>query len=93
MAIMSESTHNTIDLIEFLWNKKKSIIVSAFIAGIVSIVVSLIIEEKFESSVTLYPAKSSSVTFNEVITEDQSVSKFGEKKKQSKCFKFLSLET
>ena len=89
MAIMSESTHNTIDLIEFLWNKKKSIIVSAFIAGIVSIVVSLIIEEKFESSVTLYPAKSSSVTFNEVITEDQSVSKFGEEEEAEQMLQIL----
>ena len=86
---MSESTHNTIDLIEFLWNKKKSIIVSAFIAGVVSIVVSLIIEEKFESSVTLYPAKSSSVTFNEVITEDQSVSKFGEEEEAEQMLQIL----
>jgi len=89
MAIMSESTHNTIDPIEFLWNKKKSIIVSAFIAGVVSIVVSLIIEEKFESSVTLYPAKSSSVTFNEVITEDQSVSKFGEEEEAEQMLQIL----
>ena len=86
---MSDHTHNTLYLIEFLWKKKKSIITAAVIAGVISIIVSLIIKEKFESSVTLYPAKSSSVTFNEVITEDQSVSKFGEEEEAEQMLQIL----
>ena len=86
---MSDPTHNTLYLIEFLWKKKKSIITAGIIAGVISIIVSLIIQEKFESSVTLYPAKSSSVTFNEVITEDQSVSKFGEEEEAEQMLQIL----
>ena len=86
---MSDPTHNTLYLIEFLWKKKKIIITAAVIAGVISIFVSLIIQEKFESSVTLYPAKSSSVTFNEVITEDQSVSKFGEEEEAEQMLQIL----
>ena len=85
---MSNPTHNTLYLIEFLWKKKKSIITAGIIAGVISIIVSLIIQEKFESSVTLYPAKSSSVT-NEVITEDQSVSKFGEEEEAEQMLQIL----
>ena len=86
---MSDPTHNMLYLIEFLWEKKKSIIISAVIAGVISTIVSLAIQEKFESSVTLYPAKSSSVTFNEVITEDQSVSKFGEEEEAEQMLQIL----
>ena len=52
---MSDPTHNTLYLIEFLWKKKKSIITAAVIAGVISIIVSLIIQEKFESSLRFIP--------------------------------------
>ena len=58
-------------------------------AFISSSIVSLIIEEKFESTVTLYPSKTSSITFNQNITEDQSVSKFGEDQEAEQMLQIL----
>jgi len=86
---MNSSINQSFDLVSFLWNKKKLLIVIGIIAFIISAVVSLLIEEKFESTVTLYPAKTSSVTFNEVITEDQSVSKFGEEDEAEQMLQIL----
>ena len=43
--------------------KKKPLIIIGILLLLSSAIVSLIIEEKFESTVTLYPAKTSSVTF------------------------------
>jgi tyrosine-protein kinase Etk/Wzc len=86
---MNSSINQSFDLVSFLWNKKKLLIVIGVIAFIISAGVSLLIEEKFESTVTLYPAKTSSVTFNEVITEDQSVSKFGEEDEAEQMLQIL----
>ena len=86
---MNSSINQSFDLVSFLWNKKKLLIVIGIIAFLISAVVSLLIEEKFESTVTLYPAKTSSVTFNEVITEDQSVSKFGEEDEAEQMLQIL----
>lgn len=86
---MTSSEHNSFDLISFLWSKKSFLISISILAFISSSVVSLIIEEKFESTVTLYPTKTSSVTFNQNITEDQSVSKFGEDQEAEQMLQIL----
>tara|TARA_B100001093_G_scaffold238654_1_gene228619 strand:- start:121 stop:1098 length:978 start_codon:yes stop_codon:yes gene_type:complete len=86
---MNSSINQSFDLISFLWAKKKSILIISFIAIVVSAIVSLLIEEKFESTVTLYPAKTSSVTFSEVTSEDQSVSKFGEEEEAEQMLQIL----
>ena len=80
---------NSFDLIAFIWRKRKIFILIGVLAAIASSVASFMIEEKYESTVTLYPAKSSSVTFNEVITEDQSVSKFGENEEAEQMLQIL----
>lgn len=80
---------NSMDLIGFLWKNKKTLIIIGFIAAIVSSFVALIIEEKFESTVTLYPSKTSSVTFGEVNNEDQTVSKFGEEEEAEQMLQIL----
>ncbi len=86
---MTATENESYDLISFLWKNKKPLIIIGIIAFISSAIVSLIIEEKFESTVTLYPAKTSSVTFSEVITEDQSVSKFGEDEEAEQMLQIL----
>ena len=86
---MTSSEHNSFDLISFLWLKKTTLISIGILAAISSAIVSLIIEEKFESTVTLYPTKTSSVTFNQNITEDQSVSKFGEDQEAEQMLQIL----
>jgi len=86
---MTSSEHNSYDLISFLWKNRKPLIVVGIVAFLSSAIVSLLIEEKFESTVTLYPTKTSSVTFNENITEDQSVSKFGEDEEAEQMLQIL----
>ena len=80
---------NSMDLIGFLWKNKKTLIIIGLISAIVSSGVALIIEEKFESTVTLYPSKTSSVTFGEVNNEDQTVSKFGEEEEAEQMLQIL----
>jgi Capsular polysaccharide biosynthesis protein len=86
---MNSSENQSYDLISFLWKNKNPLITIGIIALVASSIVSLLIDEKFESTVTLYPAKTSSVTFNEVITEDQSVSKFGENEEAEQMLQIL----
>ena len=86
---MDSSQNQTYDLISFLWKNKKPLIFVGVLSILASSIVSLLIEEKFESTVTLYPAKTSSVTFNEVITEDQSISKFGEDEEAEQMLQIL----
>ena len=89
MTQKSEMEMNSLDLIGFLWKNKKILIVIGFVAAIVSSIVALIIEEKFESTVTLYPSKTSSVSFGEINNEDQTVSKFGEEEEAEQMLQIL----
>ncbi len=89
MSTKNSEEFNSLDLLEFLWNKRKILIVLGFLAAVVSSIVSLMMEEKFLSTVTLYPSKSSSVTFSEIITEDQSVSRFGEEEEAEQMLQIL----
>lgn len=77
------------DLLGFLWKSRKILIILGILAAIISSIVALIMEEKYLSVVTLYPSKSSSVTFSEIITEDQSVSKFGEEEEAEQMLQIL----
>ncbi|MDC0338189.1 Wzz/FepE/Etk N-terminal domain-containing protein [Flavobacteriales bacterium] len=80
---------DSIDLISFLWKERKVLIILGILAVVVSSIVSLMMQEKFLSTVTLFPAKSSSITFSEVITEDQSVTKFGEEEEAEQMLQIL----
>ena len=89
---MNETTKqeiNSLDIIGFLWRNKKILIIVGVLAFIVSSIVSLMIEEKFESTVTLYPSKSSSVSFSEIITDEQGVSRFGEEAEAEQMLQIL----
>lgn len=89
MAQKNEMEMNSLDLLGFLWKNRKSILIIGFIAAVVSSFVALIIEEKFESTVTLYPSKTSSVSFGEINNEDQTVSKFGEEEEAEQMLQIL----
>ena len=80
---------DSIDLISFLWKSRKVLIILGIVAAVISSVVSLMMQEKFLSTVTLFPTKSSSITFSEVITEDQSVTKFGEEEEAEQMLQIL----
>ena len=86
---MDSSQNQSYDLISFLWKNKMPLIIVTTVSILTSATVSLLIEEKFESTVTLYPTKTSSVTFNNIITQDQSVSKFGEDEEAEQMLQIL----
>lgn len=58
----NEYQFNAIGLIKFLWDKKVPIIVLTGIAAIASIIVSLLIEDKYKSEVIVFPTASGSVS-------------------------------
>jgi capsular polysaccharide biosynthesis protein len=86
---MNSSINQSFELISFLWTKRKPIIIIGVLAALISSVVSLLIDEKFESAVILYPAKTSSVTFIEFVSEQQSISKFGDDEEAEQMLQIL----
>jgi len=85
----NNSNFNANDLISFLWKSRKILIILGILAAVSSAIVSLLIEEKFKSVVTIYPTMSSSVVFSESITEDQDVAKFGEEEQVEQMLQIL----
>lgn len=67
------------DILDFLWKFKTIIISLGIIAAIVSSIVSLMMEEKFKSTVVLYPTMASSIVYSDQLTNEQDPTAFGEK--------------
>ncbi len=55
-------SYDSMDLVQFVYKRWKIFLIVVIIAGIVSSIVSMSITPKFESSVILFPASSSSVS-------------------------------
>ncbi|MDA9775710.1 Wzz/FepE/Etk N-terminal domain-containing protein [Flavobacteriales bacterium] len=77
------------DLLQFIWNKRKLIILITIIAAIAAIIYSLLIEEKFKSTVTLYPAMSNTVAFTDEVHPEQSAAQFGEEEQAEQMIQIL----
>jgi tyrosine-protein kinase Etk/Wzc len=91
---MSEkNTYNqefaALDILSFLWKYRKIVIILGVIAAIVSSIVSLIIEERFKSTVVLYPTMSSSVIYSDKLTNEQDPTAFGEKEATEQMLQIL----
>lgn len=80
---------DSIDLMSFLWKSKKILIILGISAIIISSIVSLLMQEMYLSTVTLFPTKSSSVTFSKTISENQSVTQFGDEADAEKMLQIL----
>ncbi len=55
---------DSVDLIFYLWDRKRPIIMLTTIAAVVSIVVALLVPVKYKSEVILFPTASSSVSYD-----------------------------
>lgn len=77
------------DLLQFIWNKRKLVILITFIAAIAAIIYSFMIEEKFKSAVTLYPAMSTTVAFTDIVDPDQSAATFGAEQQAEQMIQVL----
>ncbi|NNE54787.1 MAG: hypothetical protein HKN32_02110, partial [Flavobacteriales bacterium] len=88
---MSEqrSAFDSTSLLLYLWKRRVSIIIITGIAAVASIVVSLLIQELFLSTVVLYPAKSSSVAFSKGSTRLDNVMLFGEEEEAEQMLQIL----
>ncbi|MGB1040558.1 MAG: Wzz/FepE/Etk N-terminal domain-containing protein [Flavobacteriales bacterium] len=81
--------NNAEDLIQFIWNKRKLLIIITIIGAIASIVYSLVIQEKYKSTVTVFPAKSTTVAFTDEVHPEQSASTFGEEEEAEQMIQVL----
>lgn len=77
------------DLLQFIWNKRKLIVLITAIAAIAAVIYSLLIEEKFKSTVTLYPAMSNTVAFTDEVHPEQSAAQFGEEEQAEQMIQVL----
>ncbi len=85
----NKENFNAKDIIDFLWKHKKPILILGILAAVVSSIVSLMIEEKYKSTVTIYPTKASAVFYSEIITENQEVGRFGEEAEAEQMLQIL----
>jgi uncharacterized protein involved in exopolysaccharide biosynthesis len=72
-----QNVYNAFDLIKFSWDKKWAILAITFLAGIISIIVTLTMPNRFKSTVVMFPAASISVAKNLVETSSISMSSQG----------------
>lgn len=95
---MTDQTQNKAEfdssnLIVFLLRYRKPLIIVSVLAAIVSSVVSLLIEEKYNSSVIFFPAQNSSLS-KAVMTEDaqgkNDISTFGEEEQAEAMLQILN---
>ena len=87
-----KENNNAEDLIQFIWDKRKVLILITLVATIAAIIYSLVIEEKFKSVVTLYPAMSNTVAFTDEVHAEQSAAQFGEEEQAEQMIQILKSE-
>ncbi len=83
---------DSVDLILYLWNKKIPLLILTGIAAVVSIIVSLTIDEKFKSEVILFPAASGSVSQDLLSSSysEKSILKLGEDEEVEQLLQILN---
>lgn len=86
---MKENQNNGADLLQFIWDKRKLLIAISFVAAVVSAIVSLLVQEKFKSSVIIYPAMSNTVAFTDEVHAEQSAAQFGEEEQAEQMIQIL----
>ena len=76
---MSNTEFNSENLFHIIWKFKKPIIILSFLTTIVSAIVSLLMEEKYLSTVIMYPAKANSLNLSgQNYFPGQEITSFGE---------------
>jgi uncharacterized protein involved in exopolysaccharide biosynthesis len=86
---------NSVDLLIYIWKKRAILIGVGLIAGIASIVISLLITPMFQSSVIMFPASGASVS-KDLLSQNysgrQDVHGFGEEQQAEQLLQILSSE-
>jgi uncharacterized protein involved in exopolysaccharide biosynthesis len=86
---------NSVDLLIYIWKKRTILIGIGLIAGIASIIISLLITPMFQSSVIMFPASNASVS-KELLSQNysgrQDVHGFGEEQQAEQLLQILNSE-
>jgi len=89
MSSQTAKDFQSFDLIEVIWKWKWHLLAVFGLAAIISAVVSLTMKEEYLSSVTIYPAKSNTVTFSKIFNQDQSSTQFGDEDEAEQAIQIL----
>lgn len=86
---------NSVDLLIYIWQKRAILAGIGLLAGIASIVISLLITPKFQSKVIMFPASNASVS-KDLLSQNysgrQSVYGFGEEEQAEQLLQILHSE-
>ncbi len=81
------------NLLLYMWNRKKPLIVVSFIAFVVSVIVSLTITPKFRSTVIFFPSSSTSISKALISTSgggpSRDILQFGEEEETERLLQIL----
>jgi tyrosine-protein kinase Etk/Wzc len=84
-----------VDLLIYIWKKKTILAVVGLIAGIASIIISLLITPMFKSTVIMFPTSNASVS-KDLLSQNysgrQSVHGFGEEEQAEQLLQILNSE-
>lgn len=88
---MKNNEFNSENLFHILWKFKKPIIILAFLAAVISSIVSLLMEEKYLSTLIMFPAKANSLNLSgQNYFPGQEITSFGEDSDAEKMLQVLS---
>ena len=86
---------NSVDLLIYIWKKRTILIGVGLIAGIASIIISLMITPMFQSSVIMFPASNASIS-KDLLSQNysgrQNVHGFGEEEQAEQLLQVLNSE-
>jgi len=85
----NKSEHNTNELLVFTYKNRKVLLYTGIIAGIISIVVSLLMPVLYQSEAIVFPAATSTVSFNPLSNAKASSMDFGEEENAEQLIQIL----
>jgi len=85
---------NSVDLLIYIWNKRFVLLAVGFIAGVSSIIVSLLITPMYEASVIMFPATNTNVSKELLVNyySGDNVHGFGEEEQAEQLLQVLHSE-
>src|SRR5690554_4440777 len=84
-----KSEHNSNELLVFTYKNRKPLILTGVIAGIISIVISLMLPVLYESNAIVFPTATSTVSFNPLSNAKASSMDFGEEENAEQLIQIL----
>lgn len=88
---MTQNNFNSENLFVIVWKSRKALMIVGFLAVIGSAIVSLMMEEKFLSTATVFPAKTNSVNLSGTnLNPTQTLTTFGDEESAEQMLQILN---